>query len=64
MARLVQFSAHVDSLQHLSNKVDKNVQTPASDYKKVLSQYEQWFKMSCKEILQLKQDIKELEKVS
>lgn len=62
VARLTQLAAHVDSLQHLSQNVDKNTKSTAID--KVLSQYQQWFNMSSKEIDQLKQDIRELEKLA
>jgi protein bicaudal D len=64
IARLTQLAAHVDSLQHLSQNVDKNVSKPAQEAGKILNQYQQWFKMSCKEIEQLKQDIRDLEKLT
>lgn len=65
IARLTQLAAHVDSLQHLSQNVDKNITSkPALEAGKILNQYQQWFKMSCKEIEQLKQDIRDLEKLA
>lgn len=63
-ARLTQLAAHVDSLQHLSQNVDKNLQKEAEEASKLVSQYQQWFKLSNKEVEQLKQDIKELEKLT
>ncbi|KAG5891425.1 hypothetical protein JTB14_031491 [Gonioctena quinquepunctata] len=64
IARLTTLAAHVDSLQYLSQTVDKNLAKPIDEATKVLAQYQQWFKMSSKEIEQLKKDIKELEKLS
>ncbi|CAH0550520.1 unnamed protein product [Brassicogethes aeneus] len=64
LARLTQLAAHVDSLQHLSQSANKTLLKPAEESSKILDQYQQWFKMSSKEIDQLKQDIKELEKLT
>ncbi|XP_023029273.2 microtubule-associated protein Bicaudal D [Leptinotarsa decemlineata] len=64
LARLTQMAAHVDSLHHLSQTVDKNLAKPVDEATKVLAQYQQWFKMSCREIEQLKRDIRELEKLT
>lgn len=64
LARLTQLAAHVDSLHHLSQTTNKNLAKPATESAKIVDQYQQWFKMSCKEIDQLKQDIKELEKLT
>ncbi|CAG9765592.1 unnamed protein product [Ceutorhynchus assimilis] len=62
MARLTQLAAHVDSLQHLSNNFDKVLQKPSEEATKLISQYQNWFKLSSKEVDQLKEDIKQLEK--
>uniref|UniRef100_A0A6P7G017 Protein bicaudal D n=1 Tax=Diabrotica virgifera virgifera TaxID=50390 RepID=A0A6P7G017_DIAVI len=64
VARLTQLAAHVDSLQHLSQTVDKNLTKPAEEAARALQQYQQWFKMSSKEIELLKRDIKELENLT
>ncbi|KAJ8934475.1 hypothetical protein NQ314_013350 [Rhamnusium bicolor] len=64
VARLTQLAAHVDSLQHLSQNVDKNLTKPTKEASKVIDQYQQWFKLSSKEIEQLKRDIRELEKLT
>lgn len=64
MSRLMQISAHVESLQQMAQKVDCTIKGPNVEINKLLAQYEQWFKISCKELLQLKQDIKDLEKIS
>lgn len=66
MARLMKLAAHVDSLQHLRHKVDKEV-GPKPDHavdklSKIVDQYYQWFTLSSREIEQLKNDLKELEK--
>ncbi|KAF2892472.1 hypothetical protein ILUMI_13691 [Ignelater luminosus] len=61
LARLSQLAAHVDSLQHLSQNVDKKVVGPVEQ---TISQYQQWFKLSSREIEQLKNDLKELEKLN
>lgn len=64
-ARLVQLAAHVDSLQYLRQKVDKEVvQKPdktLDKLSKIVEQYQQWFTLSSREIEQLKNDLKELE---
>lgn len=64
MARLTQLAAHVDSLQQFSQNVDKNLSKPEEELNKVINQYQQWFKISSKEIEQLKRDIRELEKLT
>lgn len=64
ISRLTMLSAHVDSLQHLSQTANKNLTSPVNEANKVITQYQQWFKMSNKEIEQLKKDIRELEKIS
>lgn len=64
MARLTQLAAHVDSLQHLAQTADKNLAKPAEEASRALQQYQQWFKMSSKEIDLLKRDIKELENLT
>lgn len=64
VARLAQMAAHVDSLQHLYQNVDKNAPNPPGQIEKLLSKYQQWYKLSFKEIEQLKQDIKDLEKLT
>lgn len=63
LARLAQLAGHVDSLEHLSQNIDKNAAT-GEQTNKLMSQYQQWFKLSCKEIEQLKNDLKELEKLN
>ncbi|ERL92622.1 protein bicaudal D [Dendroctonus ponderosae] len=64
VARLTQLAAHVDSLQHLSHNYDKVLQAPSEEASKLIGQYQQWFKMSNKEVYQLKEDIKQLEKLT
>ncbi|CAH1164106.1 unnamed protein product [Phaedon cochleariae] len=64
IARLTQLAAHVDSLQYLSQSADKNLSKPVEEATKMLAQYQQWFKMSSKEIDQLKNDIRELENLT
>ncbi|KAF7265372.1 microtubule-associated protein Bicaudal D [Rhynchophorus ferrugineus] len=64
VARLTQLAAHVDSLQHLSHNYDKVLQKPSEEASKLIGQYHQWFKLSNKEVEQLKHDIKELEKLT
>ncbi|XP_030756933.1 protein bicaudal D [Sitophilus oryzae] len=64
IARLTQLAAHVDSLQHLSHNYDKVLQKPTEETTKMIGQYQQWFKLSSKEVDQLKHDIKELEKLT
>lgn len=64
LARLAQLAAHVDSLQHLQQNIDKNVKNPTEQASQILNQYHQWFKLSAREIEQLKSDLKELEKIS
>ncbi|KAJ8973381.1 hypothetical protein NQ317_012096 [Molorchus minor] len=64
VARLTQLAAHVDSLQHLSQNMDKGLAKPAEEVSKNIDKYQQWFKLSSKEIEQLKRDIKELEKLT
>lgn len=63
LARLSQLSAHVDSLEYLSQNINKKILTP-SEQAAVIEQYQKWFKLSCKEIEQLKYDLKELEKLT
>lgn len=64
VARLTQLAAHVDSLQHLSQNVDKSLSKPIDEASKLIDQYSQWFKLSSKEIDQLKHDIRELAKLT
>lgn len=64
VARLTQLAAHVDSLQHLSHNYDKIFQKPTEVANRAIGEYQQWFKMSSKEVDQLKEDIKELEKLT
>ncbi|GLH13771.1 Protein bicaudal D [Gryllus bimaculatus] len=68
MARLLQLAAHVDSLYHLRQQADKEVQK-GKDLNVVLeklslalSQYDKWFALTSKEIDQLRQDLQEMEK--
>ncbi|KAK4884460.1 hypothetical protein RN001_000731 [Aquatica leii] len=63
LAKLSQLGAHVDSLQYLSQGIDKKMGNPAEQTSLML-QYQKWFKLSYKEIEQLKNDLKELEKIS
>lgn len=64
IARMTQLAAHVDSLQHLSHNYDKALQKPSEEANKLLGQYQQWFKLSSKEVEQLKEDIKQMEKLT
>ncbi|XP_050294504.1 protein bicaudal D [Anthonomus grandis grandis] len=64
LARLTQLAAHVDSLQHLSQNYDKIMQKPSEEASKMLGQYQNWFRLSSKEVDQLREDIKQLEKLS
>nr|CAH7725817.1 unnamed protein product [Callosobruchus chinensis] len=64
VARLTQLAAHVDSLQHLSQNMDKSLANKSEETNKAIDHYNQWFKLSSKEIEQLKRDIKELEKLT
>lgn len=64
LSRLSLLSAHVDSLQHLTQKVDKNVAPVDNNLSAVINQYHQWFKLSVKEVEQLRHDLKEFEKLS
>lgn len=64
LARLSQFAAHVDSLQHLQQNIDKSLKVPSEQINQVIIQYQQWFKLSSREIEQLKSDLRELEKIS
>lgn len=61
---MTQLAAHVDSLQHLSHNYDKALQKPSDEASKLIGQYQQWFKLSSKEVDQLKEDIKQLEKLT
>lgn len=61
---MTQLAAHVDSLQHLSHNYDKTLQKPSEEVNKLLGQYQQWFKLSSKEVEQLKEDIKQMEKLT
>ncbi|KAJ9592414.1 hypothetical protein L9F63_015934, partial [Diploptera punctata] len=67
MARLVQLAAHVDSLQHLQHKAneqlgDRKENEAVEKLGLVISQYQQWFMLTSKEIDQLQVDLQELEK--
>ncbi|KAL1513054.1 hypothetical protein ABEB36_002533 [Hypothenemus hampei] len=65
VARLTQLAAHVDSLQHLAQNYDKTLQNPSEQSAtKLVVECQQWFKLSSKEVEQLKDDIKQLEKLS
>lgn len=64
ISRLTMLAAHVDALQHLSQTANKNFSSPIVEANKVITQYQQWFRMSNKEIEQLKRDIRELEKIT
>ncbi|KAF5291322.1 hypothetical protein FQA39_LY03473 [Lamprigera yunnana] len=63
MAKLSQLGAHVDSLEYLSQSIDKKLRSPEEEAALIL-QYQKWFKLSGKEIEQLKVDLQELEKVN
>ncbi|XP_025833411.1 protein bicaudal D [Agrilus planipennis] len=63
LARMAQLAAHVDALQHLSENVNKQVSNDSSKVHLVLSQYNQWFKLSHREIEQLRNDLKEMENI-
>ncbi|KAF5275225.1 hypothetical protein FQR65_LT04259 [Abscondita terminalis] len=63
LAKLSQFGAHVDSLQYLSQGIDKKLDGSVEQTGLML-QYQKWFKLSCKEVEQLKNDLKELEKIT
>lgn len=62
VSRLAQLAAHVDSLHRFYQNADKNVQTGQAE--KLIACYQQWYKLSGKEIDQLKQDIRDLEKLT
>lgn len=64
ISRLTMLAAHVDSLQHLSQTTNKSLSSPIEEANKVITKYQQWFRMSNKEIEQLKRDICELEKIT
>lgn len=64
LARLAQMAAHVDSLHRLQQNVDKNLSIPTEIANHLINQYQQWFKLSSKEIDQLKSDIKDMEKIT
>ncbi|GJQ66605.1 BicD [Trypoxylus dichotomus] len=64
LTRLALLGAHIDALQHLSHNYDKSLVVPAERASQLIVQYQQWFKLSCKEIDQLKQDLKDLEKLT
>lgn len=65
ISRLMKLAAHVDSLQHLRQKIDKEVAPkpdhPVDKLAKVVEQYYQWFILSSREIEQLKGDLRDLE---
>lgn len=67
MGRLVQLSAHVESLQHLKTKIDKEIgpnkenNQAIINLSKMVDQYHRWFGLSSKEIEQLRNDLKDLE---
>lgn len=61
LASLSQLAAHVDSLQQYQQTVDKSTSSEAG---KALAVYQQWFRLSSKEVEQLKQDLKAMEKIS
>ncbi|XP_044734868.1 protein bicaudal D isoform X2 [Chrysoperla carnea] len=67
MTRLIQLSAHVESLQHLRQKVDKEIgpnkeNTAIDKLSIIVDQYHRWFTLSSKEIEQLRNELKDLEK--
>ncbi|XP_022902550.1 protein bicaudal D [Onthophagus taurus] len=64
LSRLSLLSAHVDSLQYLNHNYDKNITSSKEKANLLISQYQQWFKLSAKEIEQLRQDLKDLEKIT
>ncbi|XP_066158406.1 protein bicaudal D [Euwallacea fornicatus] len=64
VARLTQLAAHVDSLQHLSHNYDKVLLKPSEEVSRLLGQYQQWFKLSSREVDQLKEDIKQMERLT
>ncbi|XP_066244951.1 protein bicaudal D [Euwallacea similis] len=64
VARLTQLAAHVDSLQHLSHNYDRTLQKPSEEVNRLLGQYQQWFKLSSREVDQLKEDIKQMERLT
>lgn len=65
ISRLMKLAAHVDSLQHLRQKIDKEVAPkpdhPVDKLAKMVEQYYQWFMLSSREIEQLKCDLRDLE---
>lgn len=62
ISKLGQLGAHVDSLQYLHQNVDKSQRKEQAE--KLIASYQQWYKLSSKEIEQLKQDIKDMEKLT
>lgn len=62
--RLALLGAHVDGLQHLSHNYDKSITNSSEKANQLISQYQQWFKLSSREIDQLKHDLKDLEKLT
>ncbi|XP_015109779.1 protein bicaudal D isoform X1 [Diachasma alloeum] len=63
VARIVQLSAHVQSLQHLHSKLpEKQTEETAMDkLTQAVMQYHQWSTMSAREVEQLQKDLSELE---
>ncbi|XP_011306932.1 protein bicaudal D isoform X2 [Fopius arisanus] len=63
VARIVQLSAHVQSLQHLHSKLpEKQTEETAMDkLTQAVMQYHQWSTMSAHEVEQLQKDLLELE---
>lgn len=64
ISRLSLLAAHVDSLQQFYISSDKNLTTSAEEAQKMIDKYKQWYKLSCKEVEQLRSDIKEMEKLT
>lgn len=64
ISRLSLLAAHVDSLQQFYVSADKNLTSSTTEAQKSIDKYKQWYKLSCKEVEQLKNDIREIEKLT
>lgn len=66
LARLSQLGAHVDSLQHLHQNVEKAELDAYVNEKssRTIDEYKKWSKLSIREIEQLKNDIRDMEKIA
>ena len=64
VSRLALLGAHVDALHHVAQSTDRNVSVDRERTHQLIAQYQQWFKLSSREIEQLRHDLRDLEKIS